>query len=125
MFLGLCVRSQVASRLIAFSRTSIIPANITLLRCSSTATTSDFHKVLPLSSIPPNDLGVSILHLKENGSGSTPTDLMRKGVVIAKVSFLLFPMQPYIKISDVFHRKFSFRRCNDSCFDILLMGSCR
>uniref|UniRef100_A0A7E4VL58 Transmembrane protein 70 homolog, mitochondrial n=1 Tax=Panagrellus redivivus TaxID=6233 RepID=A0A7E4VL58_PANRE len=56
------------------------------LRCSSSATTStpSFQRV-PLASISKDDLGVSIMHLKENGGEASPTDLLRKGVLIAKL----------------------------------------
>uniref|UniRef100_A0AC34QHV8 Transmembrane protein 70 n=1 Tax=Panagrolaimus sp. JU765 TaxID=591449 RepID=A0AC34QHV8_9BILA len=53
-------------------------------RCYSSTANTEF-RLVPLSSISPQDLGSSILHLKENGSGATPTDLMRKGVIGAKI----------------------------------------
>jgi hypothetical protein len=89
MFLRVCcTRSLVGSKLIIRNKNAIYFSKSALLRCSSTATTSVTHQLAPLSSIPPDDLGVSVLHLKENGSGTTPTDLLKRGVVFAKVYFL-------------------------------------
>lgn len=46
------------------------------------------HKFVFLKSISVSDLGESILHLKENGSvEQSSTDILRKGVIIAKVLF--------------------------------------
>lgn len=49
------------------------------------------HQLIPLKSIAAFDLGESILHLKENGSTEhSSTDILRKGVIIAKVCFFNF-----------------------------------
>lgn len=42
-------------------------------------------RLVPLKSISEEDLGVSILHLKENGSGETNHDYHRKIIKRAKV----------------------------------------
>uniref|UniRef100_A0AC34GS73 Transmembrane protein 70 n=1 Tax=Panagrolaimus sp. ES5 TaxID=591445 RepID=A0AC34GS73_9BILA len=84
MLLRSCSRFAT-SKLFFANKNAIFSKSVTLMRCSSTATTSLSHQLVPLSSIPSDDLGVSIIHLKENGSGSTPTDLLKKGVVFAKI----------------------------------------
>uniref|UniRef100_A0AC35GJ00 Transmembrane protein 70 n=1 Tax=Panagrolaimus sp. PS1159 TaxID=55785 RepID=A0AC35GJ00_9BILA len=86
MLLRVCCR--FSSKLFTPNKNAVSLTNFKLLRCSSTATTSVSHQLVPLSSIPPDDLGVSILHLKENGSGSTPTDSVKRILVVAKVCSL-------------------------------------
>ncbi|KAE9553721.1 hypothetical protein FO519_003076 [Halicephalobus sp. NKZ332] len=85
MYLRVCVRS-IRRINFCYERkiTTISKLNH---RCFSSATTSN--QLLSLSQIPPDDLGVSIVHLQQNGAGgSTPTDLLRKGVIAAKVCSL-------------------------------------
>ncbi|TMS36685.1 hypothetical protein L596_003787 [Steinernema carpocapsae] len=53
--------------------------------CSTKAVPRLSKTLIRFSSINPDDLGPSILHLKENGAISTPTDSMRKGIKIAKI----------------------------------------
>lgn len=53
---------------------------------ASTANANQFdYKMVPLSSIPPDDLGRSILHKKEHGGEKSATDVMSFGIKCAKV----------------------------------------
>ncbi|KAK0397098.1 hypothetical protein QR680_001981 [Steinernema hermaphroditum] len=57
----------------------------TIRFCSASATSKLPRTLVPYSSLKTEDLGPSILHLRENGAETTPTDTMCKGIKIAKV----------------------------------------
>uniref|UniRef100_A0A1I8A3C9 Transmembrane protein n=1 Tax=Steinernema glaseri TaxID=37863 RepID=A0A1I8A3C9_9BILA len=52
--------------------------------CSSSSASALSRTLVPHSSLTADNMGPSILHLRENGAETTPTDTMRKGIKIAK-----------------------------------------
>uniref|UniRef100_A0A0N4ZUH6 Transmembrane protein 70 homolog, mitochondrial n=1 Tax=Parastrongyloides trichosuri TaxID=131310 RepID=A0A0N4ZUH6_PARTI len=72
------------------SRNSLLNVNLCLKNTSNrnfsnTNLLCNVSKCIPLSSIDKSTLGHSILHLKENGAETTPTDYVKKGIIAAKI----------------------------------------
>ncbi|KAH7705987.1 Protein F32D8.5 b [Aphelenchoides avenae] len=91
-FVGL-LRMNRSSRLLLMRTSSYLSVSRPTKKLSaSTASTSsqnaDRFKLVPLKQLSEDDLGYSILHLKENGSGLSQTDLQRRGIRIAKLCSL-------------------------------------